>query len=282
MVIHKAILLNKKPQVAEGESWPYFNLSVSKAKTFKDCKAKYNFSYIEKLPKKDWEHLSFGKFVHEILERFYKYRIAGNEDPDHILVSLSCKESLVEWRGKLSDESLDLSKDMINQFIKKLKYDKENHLNPNVIAVEKDFNISIDDKVLLLGFIDRVQIDRDGIMCVADYKTSKSMAYLKKDFLQLQTYAMALFLENPDVEIIRGSYIMLRHKFVEITKEFRRNDVMSLIDTFYDYYEQIGNEKLFRPKVTPLCGWCDYLENCKDGKSFMKIPETSHGETSWL
>lgn len=279
---HEVILLDKKPEVAEGETWPYFNLSVSKAKTFKDCKAKYNFNYIQKLPKKDWEHLSFGKFVHEILERFYKYRINGNLEPDHVLISKSCKEALVEWRPKLSEESLSLSKDMINKFLKKLKHERENHLNPNVIAVEKDFNINIDGKILLLGFIDRVQIDRDGVMCVLDYKTSKSMAYLKKDFLQLQTYAFALFLEYPDVEVIRGSYSMLRHEFEEIKRDFKREDTMKLSQTFYEYYEDIQNEKLFRPKVTPLCGWCDYLDNCKEGKSFMKIPETSHGETGWV
>ena len=33
-------------------------LSVSKAKSFSDCKKKFKYSYIEKLPSKEYDHLT--------------------------------------------------------------------------------------------------------------------------------------------------------------------------------------------------------------------------------
>src|SRR5690606_681164 len=46
-------------------------LSVSKVKTFDSCKAKYKYSYIEKLPKKEFEFHIFGTFCHDVLENFH-------------------------------------------------------------------------------------------------------------------------------------------------------------------------------------------------------------------
>ena len=53
-------------------------LSVSKTKTFLDCKAKYKFCYIEKLPRKDWDFHTFGKFCHKVLEDFHNAYVKNN------------------------------------------------------------------------------------------------------------------------------------------------------------------------------------------------------------
>ena len=45
-------------------------ISVSKAKTFDGCKKKFDFCYVQKLPRKDWDFHIFGKFCHSVLETF--------------------------------------------------------------------------------------------------------------------------------------------------------------------------------------------------------------------
>ena len=62
-----AKLLKDKPNSFSGE-W----LSVSKVKTFKDCPAKYRYTYIEKLPRKSWEFQVLGQFAHSSLENLLK------------------------------------------------------------------------------------------------------------------------------------------------------------------------------------------------------------------
>ena len=69
----KGILLDSRPE----KNKEILNLSVSKLKTFEDCKTKFKFSYIDKLPKKEWEFHSFGKFLHAVLEYFLLLLLAS-------------------------------------------------------------------------------------------------------------------------------------------------------------------------------------------------------------
>ena len=65
MKITAKLLDDKKASAAE------LPLSVSKVKTFDDCKAKYRYTYIEKLPRKEWSFHIFGSFLHLVLEEFH-------------------------------------------------------------------------------------------------------------------------------------------------------------------------------------------------------------------
>lgn len=255
----KSHLLYEKPSVALP-----LNLSVSKVKTFKDCKAKFRYSYIEKLPKKDWEFLAFGKFLHEILENFHKFILDGNTDPANILMGRCFKISYENWKDKMTPPQLQESKDILTGYLKKLT--DLGDLAPTILTVEKPFYIDIDGKILLNGFIDRTQRDHDGVLHVSDYKTTKNKKYLKNDYFQLLTYAFLLFLEDPSLQLIRTSYILLRHNFDTIEREFTREEAMKIEGTFLEWADKIHSEKLYRPSPSPLCSYCDYLERCPEGQ----------------
>lgn len=255
-------LLKKKP-----EEKLAFSASVSKIKTFTSCKLKYKFSYIEKLPKKEWEHLKFGNFVHEVLETFHKKLLAGDVTPRHSLMTECFKAALKNW--KLEAEAKKEAYEIINKYLTLLAEQEKNDNLSHVIAVEKEFYINIDDKILLNGFIDRVQLDKDNVLHVADYKTSRSKTYLEKDFFQLLTYAFVMCLENPDLERVRASYIMLKHDFEFVTKEFTRKEIMKIEKDFLKYADKIMAETEFNAKTSPLCRFCDFLDNCPKGQSFI-------------
>lgn len=256
------------------------SLSVSKAKTFKDCKAKFRFCYLEKLPRKEWDFHVFGKFLHEILERHYKKILEGNTDPPNIVLSLAWKEAYAEWKPKLTPAQVKEAKEICNLFLKDLA-GTENL--PTILTVEESFFINIDDKVLLNGFIDRVQMDHDGVLHVSDYKTTKNKRYLKNDYFQLQTYAFVMCLKDPTLKRVRTSYILLRHGFESMVKEFERDEIMEIEKSFLDYSDQIGAEKLFRPNPTRLCGYCDYIDACDAGQKTMGSNYVSKkfGDDKW-
>jgi putative RecB family exonuclease len=241
-------------------------LSVSKTKTFESCKAKFRFCYIEKLPRIDRDFHIFGKYLHQILENFHRELI---EKP----------ERKTEWRNVMK-EAWDLAyNDYCDQLtglqvkdaqamIKEYNEILEEEGLPNVVAVEKDFNINVNNKVLLNGFIDRIQIDNDGIIHVADYKTTKDPKYLQ-DFFQLLTYCYALMLEDPNIERMRASFILLRHSFDYITQEFTRDEVIPVAEKFLKTAYAIEDEKVWRPNPQFLCKYCDYLEHCQEGQGFL-------------
>jgi RecB family exonuclease len=242
------------------------SLSVSKAKTFDDCKAKFRFAYIEKLPRIDRDFHIFGKYLHQILENFHGALIADpslKNDWKSILES-SVNSAFEEYVQKLTTSQVTEASNIIKEYSILLEEDGL----PNVLSVEKEFYINLNDKVLLNGFIDRIQVDSDGVLHVVDYKTTKDAKYLK-DYFQLQTYAYALMLADPSIERIRGSFVMLRHGFQFLTEEWVREDINPVAEKFLKYAENINTEKTWRPTPQFLCKYCDYLDHCDSGHAFL-------------
>jgi len=260
-----ASLLKDRPQTYDG-LW----LSVSKAKTFDGCKAKYRFNYIEHLPRKTWSFHVFGKFAHKILENFNSARIDGDSRPDNELMSWCFKEAAEEFNSELTSGQKSNAFEMSNEYLGILAKKRSDDTLPKLIGVERKFYVDIGGDVLLNGMIDLEQYDSDGMLHIADYKTSKSVKYVKKDFFQLLTYAFVKCVEDPSLEKVRVSYIMLRHGFLHITKEFDRDEIMRLKDTLLEYAENIKKEKLYRPNPTPLCAYCDYTEHCPEGLALVR------------
>ncbi len=259
-------------------------LSVSKVKTFENCKAKYRYCYIEQLPRKEWDFHIFGQFLHAVLEDFHK----SDKSPAHEVMTTCFKQGLETYGPKLSKEHKDEAWQILNSYLHQLEKDTQSGKSPDILDLERGFYIDIylDGKphILLNGFIDRIQKDPDGVIHVADYKTTKNKRYLN-DFFQLMTYAYVLMLENPDLEKIRASFILLRHDFQHLTKEYTREDVMNIQEKFIEYAKQIHKEKLWRPSPQFLCKYCDYLDVCAEGKTYLtrrKLIKTSdYGRTTW-
>jgi hypothetical protein len=276
-----ATVLDSKPD-------DVFTLSVSKSKTFDQCKAKYRFCYIEKLPRKDWDFHIFGKWLHDVLERFHK-RFLGKTvvyGAEVVNALHECwGEALKEWRGELTEDQIRDGKIIIfDQYDSLLK--EEGGLD-NIISVEQSFYINIDGKVLLNGFIDRVQVDSDGVVHVMDYKTTKDRRYLK-DFFQLETYAYALMLEDPALQRVRASFSLLRHGFDLITQEYRREDIVEPIQNkFLKYAGEIAEERIFRASPQFLCKYCDFQSECNEGKAYLikrgmlEVASDDYGLIAW-
>lgn len=255
-------------------------LSVSKTKTFLDCKAKYKFCYIEKLPRKEWEFHTFGKFCHSALEFFHKQYIDGCLLPYNITMGDAFKHAWAEHKERMTPEMKKECWGILNKYLALASKEKQSGYPANVIAAEKRFDFQIADNLVLNGAIDRIQLDADNVLHVADYKTTKHKKYLKNDWFQLLTYAYVLYCEDPTITKVRGSYVLLRHDFEYITTEFSLNDILSVKDKFEDYASQMRTEKDFTPNPTALCNYCDYLEHCPAGKS-KAFNKPTYGEVNW-
>lgn len=255
-------------------------LSVSKTKTFIDCRKKFKFSYIEKLPRKEWDYHTFGKFAHKVLEDFHLAYLNGCLEPYNITMTTCFKVAREEYKDKMTPEMTKECFELINKYLKIVSAEKKNGLTANVVAVEKNFELKVGDFLTLNGMIDRIQLDPDGVIHVADYKTSKNKKYLVNDFFQLLTYAYVIISENPDIDKVRASYIMLRHDFEYITKEFTVPEILAIEEKYLKYAESINTEQEYPPNPTALCSYCDYLEICPEGKS-KSFGKNIYGEVAW-
>lgn len=231
-----------------------FRLSVSKTKTFIQCKKQYQFVYIHKMPRKDRDYHVFGKFCHKALEDFHNAYLKNNStNPYNVEMSLAYKAALNEFKEHMTKEMKDECWKLINEYLKIISNDKKNGLVANVVGVEDNFSFEIDKNIVINGMIDRIQIDPDGMMHVADYKTTKNKKYLKDDWFQLLTYCYILAERDPTIKRVRASYILLRHNFEYITKEFDIEEILTVKQKYIDYANAMINEKEFPANPQFLC-----------------------------
>jgi RecB family exonuclease len=257
-----------------------FRLSVSKTKTFLDCKTKYKYTYIDKFPRKTWDFHTIGKFCHKVLEDFHNVYINGSTAPYNKVMTQAFKNAVEEYRTELTPEIKKECWNMIDQYLRIVTSNKRNNLTANVLACEKNFELLVGGKVILNGMIDRIQLDDDDILHVCDYKTSKNKKYLKDDFFQLLTYAYVIVSEDPSIEKVRASYIMLRHNYEYITTEFKKSEILKVADKYLGYADQILKEKEFKPSPSNLCRFCDHVNICPEGRK-VADPTNIYGEVDW-
>lgn len=255
-------------------------ISVSKAKTFDQCKKQFQFNYIYKLPKKDWDHHVFGKFCHLVLETFHNYYLEGCLLPYNVAMTDAFKVAWAEYKEKMTPQMKKDCWAIVDKYLRLITKDKANNYPASVIACEKRFELAVGENIILNGAIDRIQLDADDVVHVCDYKTVKNKKYLKNDWFQLLTYAYVIVAEDPSIKKVRASYILLRHDFEYITTEFDIQQIMTIKDQYVKYAERISTETEYPPTPSALCNFCDFLEHCPAGKT-KSYGQNVYGEVNW-
>jgi len=272
-------------KVTEKQNLPV--VSYSKVTSYKNCPRQYKFSYIDKLPRLEKPYTIFGQFCHEILENFHRFYI-DPEDPNkkvntEIQYCDTMKRCFLEakqkWDPKLTKEQADEAYQIMLDYLITISAISESDY-PNITFVEKKIWLPIDDEFVLYGFIDRIQIDKDGVLHVLDYKTTKDEKYLK-DRTQLLLYAYTEHANNPKIEKVRTSYILLKHKMKLLSAEHNIDELIEAKNKFVGIWQTIKMDKLYRP--TPIyfkCNMCDYVNQCKEGQSVLYKNKT-FGKKAW-
>jgi len=257
--------------------------SYSKVLTYKSCKKKYHFAYIEKLPrKKEQPFTIFGSFCHEVLENFHRYYLDDKTKDILYLDAMrkSFSSARQNWQNKLTKEQTDEAYAILLDYLMIVSAETKEE-KPIILDVEKKIWAPIDDEIVLYGYIDRVQKDPDKILHVIDYKTTKDPKYLK-DRTQLLLYCYSLLLEDDSIETIRTSYILLKHNMKYLTAEHNKEEIIEAKDTLLKNCRDISEEKLFRASPTRFnCTYCDYIDHCKEGKDLVYNSKKYVGKIKW-
>lgn len=234
------------------------NFSATSLNLYKKCPRKFYYSYINKLPRKNWDHNDIGTLVHKTLEFFHTEYI---ESKSIVGLMGDCfkraRDNFIkkEKRKLKSDILLD-AKRVLQDYI----YIMEQQGVPGIykkgiIDIERRFSFKVSDKFNIVGAIDR--IDKCGnLYSIWDYKTSKSVKYMEP--LQLQIYSMSLFDSDSNIKEVNGGYIMLRLNARPIIYHFIKNEIAAIKDRLLEVCEEINKDTEWEKKPSQLCGWCDF------------------------
>jgi RecB family exonuclease len=244
-----------------------FRLSVSKTKSFSLCRRQYEFNYLLKFPKKDFDFHTTGSFCHLVLETFHQYYVDGCDLPYNAAMGNAWKVAWEKYKEKITPAMKKECWGLIDQYLRLIA---ENKVNFNILACEKEFSFPITDNVILNGAIDLISLDADNTMCVGDYKTTKNLKYLKDDPFQLLVYALVLHTADPTITKVRASYIAIRHNYEKIPFEFNLQQIMGVKQKLINYAEQMKTATDFPATPNNLCNWCSFLDHCEAGKEKVK------------
>ena len=273
-------LLNRiRPVTDDDKNLPVF--SYSKMEVFKNCPLQYRYKYIEKKYSQDTSiALELGSLCHYVLEQKGKMIVSG-ETVDYEKLNNILMNGVTETDEKTKEELLG-----VNQLKRKYfevwheadnasgaSYDEKVKLFDKVLHnemeetdwkptyFEKPFEFVWDNKVILKGFIDRIDT-KDGQYRTVDYKTSKKVYEQSKlaTSLQFGVYALAI-LNEFGVLPIESEYrfILIDDKQYALTKGWE-NRLIKAMDKVFGDIEASEKKSVFVPKPSPLCHWCNFCQ----------------------
>jgi len=238
-------------------------ISESKYQTFKQCRLKYRYRYIDRLPEpKDAnvEALHFGSYIHKILEEGVK---------------TTTKEEFLkiaeETKGSYKVTKKYTGKDLvcIDNFL------RFNAKLAETVSTEQKFEVPVKDDITLNGVIDRIIKGKDGGYLVIDYKTSKrekTKVELYQDTqLKGYVYAVSKLYNVPFSEIVAAHYYPLTNNFVSV--QYSSSQMASYLIKVVDEIWKIRKLKKveFCASRNDFCNWCAYKSVCPEFNSSHEV-----------
>ena len=251
------------------------SLSPSRAADFKTCPLLYRFRTIDRLPERKSLAAVRGTLVHAVLEKLYDLP-AGDRTPEAAqqLLAPAWEElsadpavtelfqsadegapapSLEEWlasAGKLVDSYFTL--------------EDPTRIQPE--GREQLVEVTLPDGLLLRGFVDRLDVARNGALRVVDYKTGSMPreAFEAKALFQMKFYALVLW-RTRGVVASQLKLIYLGGSADALTYAPDEGELVRFertLQAIWAAIERAVSTQDFRPNRTRLCDWCDHQALC--------------------
>jgi putative RecB family exonuclease len=248
------------------------SLSPSRAADFLSCPLLYRFRTVDKLPEPHSPAAVRGTVVHKVLEDLFDLP-SQERTPDQageLLAPaweaiLAAEPEIAEMFGAEGPEVgawLASCRESLDRYF---TLEDPRRLEP----AERELYVEtlLDSKLLLRGFIDRLDVAPTGEIRVVDYKTGRAPGELfeAKALFQMKFYALVLWRTRGVVPamlqlVYLGSGEMLRYRPDErdlLATERKVEAIWRAISSA----QQSGD---WRPRRSALCGWCAHQSLCPE------------------
>lgn len=275
-----SLLSEKIRQVTEEDKGlPY--ISYSKLSNFEKCPLSHKLKYIDKhFSSKSSLAMEIGSILHKVLELKgqmkleqkdidYKYLIdvlengyteEDEKSDNHILGVADLKKKYFEEYYVADNKSGMNYEQKVDVFIKNVLPTRIEDEQWRVLCVEKSFEFVYDNRVVIHGFIDRVDTNDSGDLRIIDYKSSKapfSDAEIKTP-MQHITYDLACIYLYGKIPIEHQYDFILIDKIQDACSKGYLKRGIKKLDKLLDDMDNMATQGEYPPKPTPLCFWCPF------------------------
>jgi putative RecB family exonuclease len=264
---------------AEADRPPRPSLSPSRAADFKTCPLLYRFRSIDRLPERPSPDQLRGTLVHAVLERLFDLP-AEQRTPQQAA-------DLIEpqWARMLAEheELVDLFAAGVTEAARAWEPDEAGFLASaqdllgGYFAVEDPRRLEpaereclvtteVDEgRLVLRGYIDRLDVSPAGELRVVDYKTGGAPreAFEARALFQLKFYALVLWRTRGVVPKVLRLLYLKDAEICDYTPDTEELDRFErTLVALWAAIERAVAERDFRPKPSRLCGWCAHQAVC--------------------
>lgn len=235
-------------------------LSFSRIDTYRRCPRQFRYAYIDRLPGRPAPALSFGTSIHGALERFYDRKLPTEPTEEELLGFLFEEWESVGFGAVDRDEQVRYyrhAQDVLRRYHRRVS---GRYRLP--VATEAWFELPVGDEAVVVGSIDRVDVDGEGRLRVVDYKTNRR-ARTRDDVrssLQLALYALACRHLYGDLPVAVALEFVVPGVTVEATID--ELDLDHATDVALQTARAVVAGR-YDPEPSRLCDWCDFRAGCE-------------------
>ncbi len=248
------------------------SLSPSRAGDFMTCPLLYRFRTIDKLPEPSSPAAVRGTVVHKVLEDLFDLP-AVQRTPERATELLQPTwEAMLEGDAELA-ELFGQDGPEIGPWLVSCREALERYFtleDPRRLEpAEREMYVEtlLDSKLLLRGFVDRLDVAPTGEVRVVDYKTGRAPGpmFEAKALFQMKFYALVLWRLRGEVPtmlqlIYLGNGEILRYRPDEA-------DLLAVerkVNALWTAINRAAETGDWRPRKSALCGWCSHQALCPE------------------
>ena len=245
-------------------------ISPSRAGDFMSCPLLYRFRTIDRLPEEPSPDAVRGTVVHKVLEDLFDLPALDRTPERAREMLVPAWEALVgaepELDAMFGGEGADVATWLTScRTVLDRYFDLEDPQRLEPADRELYVEALLDSKLLLRGFVDRIDVAPDGRIRVVDYKSGRSpgVGYEAKALFQMKFYALVLWRMRGVVPamlqlIYLGNGEILRYEPDEDDLRATERKVEAVWAAIRSAQET-GD---WQPSPSRLCDWCSYHQFC--------------------
>ncbi|NYD41855.1 RecB family exonuclease [Nocardioides panaciterrulae] len=245
-------------------------LSPSRAADFMSCPLLYRFRMIDRLPEPYSPDAVRGTVVHKVLEELFDLPAPQRTPEQARDMLLPTWERLVEADPEL-DSMFDGAGADVAAWLTTCRTVLDRYFTledpTRLEPAERELYVEslLDSRLLLRGFVDRIDVAPDGAIRVVDYKTGRAPGaqFEAKALFQMKFYALVIWRTRGVLPamlqlVYLGSGELLR--YVPDEADLRATE--RKVEAVWQAIRTAEETRDWRPSPSRLCDWCAHRALC--------------------
>jgi putative RecB family exonuclease len=246
-------------------------LSPSRASDFRTCPLMYRFRVLDHLPEEPSPDAVRGTVVHKVLEDLFDLP-AAERTPERAETMVQDAWEFVldaepEIAGLFSSDDGSAITEWLASCRTSLRgyFDLEDPRGLEPAERELYVETLLDSRLLLRGFVDRIDIAPDGAIRVVDYKTGRSpgVGFEGKALFQMRFYALVIWRMRGVIPALLRLVYLGDGQMVSYEPD--EHDLLAterLVVAIWHAIEQARESGEWLPSPGWACGWCSFQAYC--------------------